>query len=481
MDDRHAGPYFVGIDGGSQSSKVVVLDAEGRVVCAATETLAPMHTPRPGVVEHPGDDLYDTILTATRRAMAAFPHPVDQILGVGLCTIRCCRALVRADGTLAQPVQSWMDDRLSRPYEHTDDDVAYVTTTSGYLMGRLTRSRTDTAANYIGPWPMDVRTWDWYDDQDTFDSFGVPREMLYELQLPGDVGGHVSADFAAATGLPPGLPVVHTANDKATEALGSGLRDQRLGLLSLGTYIAGMVVGEEFVAEPQTFFTNFASEPHRYLYESAGIRRGMWTVSWLVDLLGPQVSRGSLRPGQSPVEDLNELATVVPAGSDGLLCVLDWLSPPSEPHRKGMFVGFDERHGAGHLYRSVLEGIAFGMRHHVGAMEAELGVRLERLVVSGGGAESDVAMQVLADVFDLPVTRNRVRSAAGLGAAMGVAVACGVYPDLDVATERMVHKADEFTPDPGNALVYARLLEVHVDLAAATDDVLRRTYDALHD
>ncbi len=471
--------YLVGIDGGSQSSKVAVFDAEGRVVCSATEALAPMHTPRPGVAEHPDDDLYDSIVAATRRAMAAFPHDVADIVGVGLCTIRCCRALVRADGTLAQPVQSWMDARLSRPYEHTDDEVAFVTTTSGYLMGRLTGNRTDTAANYIGPWPMDVRTWDWFTDQDTFDSFNVPREMLYELQMPGDIGGHLSEAFAAATGLPRGLPVVHTANDKATEALGVGLRDQRVGLVSLGTYIAGMVVGDEFVAEPQTFFANFASEAHRYIYESAGIRRGMWMVSWLMDLVGAETAHGSTHAAASPEEHLNALAAAVPAGSDGLMCVLDWLSPPTQPHRKGMFIGFDERHGAAHMYRAILEGIAFRMRQHVTDMEAELGVRIENLVVSGGGSNSDVAMQILADVFDLPTTRNQARDAAALGAAICAAVACGVHPGLDVATERMVHRADEFTPDAAATRLYRRLRGVYADLQAATDDVLRRTYDIL--
>ena len=161
------------------------------------------------------------------------------------------------------------------------------------------------------------------------------------------------------------------------------------------------------------------------------------------------------------------------------MCVLDWLSPPTQPHRKGMFIGFDERHGAAHMYRAILEGIAFRMRQHVTDMEAELGVRIESLVVSGGGSNSDVAMQILADVFDLPTTRNQARDAAALGAAVCAAVACGVHPGLDVATERMVHRAEVFTPDPAATRLYRRLRGVYADLQAATDDVLRRTYDIL--
>ena len=473
--------YIVGIDGGSQSSKVVVFDTDGRIVCEATQALAPMYTPQPGVAEHPDDDLYDSIVVAGRRAMDAFPGDVADIIGVGLCTIRCCRALVRRDGTLAAPIQSWMDDRLSKPYEPANDDVAYVTTTSGYLMGRLTGEKTDTVANYIGPWPMDVRTWDWFTDQQTFDSFNVERDMLYRLQMPGDIGGYVNESFSASSGIPQGLPVVHTANDKATEALGAGLRDETTGLISLGTYIAGMVVGNEFIAEPQTYFTNFASEPHRYIYESAGIRRGMWTVSWLRNLVGGQLTQDADTAGISCEDHLNNLAAIVPAGSDGLMCLLDWLAPPTQPHKKGMFIGFDERHGYGHMYRAILEGIAFRMKQNMFAMESERGICITSLVLSGGGSYSDPCMQIFADVFNLPVARNEVRNAAGLGAAICAAVACGLYPNVDTASASMIRRADCFEPNVENVKLYAQLRSVYADISTQTDAILKRTQQILID
>lgn len=473
--------YIIGIDGGTQSSKVVIFDTQGRVVCAASEKLRPMDTPKPGVVEHPDDDLYDTIVVAASRVMQEFSGDPADIAGVGLCTIRCCRALVRSDLTLAAPVQSWMDERLSRPYEHDNDDVAYVTTTSGYIMGRLTGEPTDTIANYIGPWPMDVGTWDWFADQELFDSFKVPKEMLYRLQMPGDVGGYTTEAFAAATGIPVGLPVVHTANDKAADTLGSGLRDERTGLVSLGTYIAGMVIGREFVAEPSTYFTNFASEPRRYIYESGGIRRGMWTVSWLRDLLGQEVTVKAAEKGVSAEEYLNSVAAEVPAGSDGLFCVLDWLAPPSEPHRRGLFVGFDERHGYGHMYRAILEGIAYTIHRAMVALESERGIQLESLVVTGGGSYSDLFMQIFADIFGIPVVRNEIRDSAALGSAISVAVACGVYPDFDDAVAHMVHRESTFLPNAQFKELYAQLEEIHGEVPAAVDPLLQRTRQVLID
>jgi sugar (pentulose or hexulose) kinase len=491
--------YILGIDGGSQSSKAVIFDTDGRVICEASQALVPMYTPEPGVAEHPDDDLYDSIVIAVSRVLEVFEGNPADIVGVGLCTIRCCRALTRADGTLAAPVQSWMDARLDRPYEANaaeanaaeansgegnadevaTDDVAYVTTTSGYLMGRLTGELTDTVANYIGPWPMDVQRWDWFADEERFDSFNVSRRMLYRLQMPGDIGGHVTEAFAASTGIPVGLPVVHTANDKAAEALGAGLRDEETGLVSLGTYIAGMVVGKEYVASPQTYFANFASEPHRYLYESAGIRRGMWTVSWLLKLFGSEITTAAEAAGLSPEQYLNVVAAEVPAGSDGLMCVLDWLAPPAHPFRKGMFLGFDERHGYAHMYRAILEAIAFTMKRNMTAMQDERGTRIERLVVSGGGSFSDLGMQIMADAFQVPVLRNQVRNSAGLGAAICVAVACGVYPTFDEASRRMVHREDIFTPDALTGELYEQLGSISSEITAHTDSILERSHDVL--
>ncbi len=115
---------------------------------------------------------------------------------------------------------------------------------------------------------------------------------------PGAVLGAVTADAAVATGLPVGLPVVATANDKAVEALGCGLLDPTTLLVSLGTYIAGMSVGTRNVLDATDFWTNFGAEPGRYLYESGGIRRGMWTVSWFRDLLGADFAEAAERTGE---------------------------------------------------------------------------------------------------------------------------------------------------------------------------------------
>ena len=164
------GPYLIGVDCGTQSAKVVIYDVAGRVVSEGRQQLRPMSRPQHGVAFHPDDDLWDSIASASRRAMAGFTGAADEIVGVGLCTIRCCKAFLAADGSLVEPVISWMDDRAYQPYLPDDPALAYATTSSGYLGHRFTGELRDTAANNIVlQWPIDTDTWEWSDDDALFE------------------------------------------------------------------------------------------------------------------------------------------------------------------------------------------------------------------------------------------------------------------------------------------------------------------------
>jgi sugar (pentulose or hexulose) kinase len=477
-----AGPYLVGIDGGTQSSKVVVVDAAGNLVSQGRQALRPMSRPRHGVAVHPDDDLWESIAAASRQAMKAFHGDPREIAAVGLCTIRCCKAFLKADGSLAEPVISWMDDRAYQPYVPDEPEVAYATTSSGYLAHRLTGELRDTAANNIVlQWPIDTDRWRWSDDPALYEQFAVRPELLLELQLPGDVIGPLTASAAAATGLPEGLPVVATANDKAVEALGSGSLGEATALVSLGTYIAAMVHGSENHREPVAFWTNFACIPNRYLYESHGVRRGMWTLSWFLDLLGAEIAERAASLGVSREQYLEREAETVPAGSDGLMTVLDWLAPTDRPYRKGVMLGFDARHTRGHVYRSILEAIALTMRRNVDDMCTELGISLDEIIVSGGGAASDLTMRIFADCFGIPASRTVEGGGAGLGAAICAAAAAGIYPDIETAAAGMARELESFPPNAANAAVYRRMSEtVYHEIRDATDALLQHSYPIFH-
>ncbi|MDR1921954.1 MAG: sugar kinase [Candidatus Adiutrix sp.] len=469
--------YLIGIAGGSQSTKVLIFDRNGRVVSEGQEPLRPLELPREGVAFHPGDDLWDSLAVACRKALAGFSGRLSEIVGAGLCTIRCCRVLLKEDCSLAQPVISWMDLRLSRPYEHDDPAVRYVTATTGYITARLTGRRLDTAANHEGQWPVDPLTWDWSADEEVFKKFNIPRHMLFDLVTPGTLLGRVTKEAAAATGLPEGLPVAATASDKAVEALGAGPLGPGTALLSLGTYICSMIEGRDFVPEARFYWTNLASAPRRYLYESGGIRRGMSTVSWVRELMGSDVKAKAASLAMTPDNYLNREAAKLPPGAEGLLTIPEWLAPPSALYKRGLMLGFTGRHTGVHMYRSVLEAIALTMGNHCRDMCRERDFKLEELIVSGGGANGDLFMRIIADVFGCPAVRTEVAGAVALGSAICAAVGVGLFGSFDEAMAAMVRRRDRFEPDPENAAFYRRLNdEVYSRITSYTDEILKKSY-----
>jgi sugar (pentulose or hexulose) kinase len=203
----------------------------------------------------------------------------------------------------------------------------------------------------------------------------------------------------------------------------------------------------------------------------------MWTVTWFLDLLGTEVAARAETLGFTREEYIEREAAEVPAGSDGLMTVLDWLAPTDKPFRKGMMLGFDARHSRGHIYRSILEAIALTMKYNVDAMCTELGITLDDIVVSGGGSSSRLFMGMLADVFGVPTARNVGVGGASLGAAICAAVATGVHADFDAAVAAMASERETFAPNPDRTAVYREMSDsVYPDIRSYTDALFERSF-----
>ena len=203
----------------------------------------------------------------------------------------------------------------------------------------------------------------------------------------------------------------------------------------------------------------------------------MWTVSWFRDILGDGYKKEAEAQGMSAEELLSKEAEAVPAGSNGLMTVLDWLAPVDALYKKGVMIGFDGRHKRGHIYRSILEAVALTMKKHVTDMTNEIGVKLDKIIITGGGSNSDLFMQIFADVFNIPMVRNEVNGAAGLGSAICAAVAAGVYKSFDEAVENMVRIKDTFTPNPEAVAFYEKMYPVYTNITKHTDEVLKEAYE----
>jgi len=134
-----------------------------------------------------------------------------------------------------------------------------------------------------------------------------------------------------------------------------------------------------------------------------------------------------------------------------------WSPTVSKKYTKGSILGFGDIHTRAHIYRAIFEGICFELRRMQEIVQSKTGIAIKEIRVGGGGSRSDVAVQIAADMFNLPASRMATSEIAALGAAMDAAVGTGLYATVDEAVAAMVHKGKTFMPNPQSHQIYTQL------------------------
>ena len=437
--------YIIGIDNSTQSSKVVIFDLNGNEIVVAKTLHLPMLHRHPGWAEFQGEDLWHATKASLMKAINDFPYARESIVAIGLCTVGCSRVFFKKDASLQAPVMSWMDTRAYEAYQD-DAEIAYTSSTTAYINYKLTGELKDAAANaYQWQFPVDLKTLDWLKDKASFDKYKIPREKLLAIYKPGEILGYLSKQVSEETGLPFNIPIVATANDKPVEAIGCGIVDKSLALLSFGTATASYILSDGFFEDGINYYTYPSAIPYKYIYSSPVVRYGMGHITWLKNLLGEHVS----------YDILESEASKISVGSDGLFIIPDWL--PLEKYKKGVILGFMPTHTRGHIYRSFYEGIALTLKNNHQKMTNELGVHPSKFIVAGGGSHSDVLIQICADVFNAKMIKNKCFSSTALGAAVCAAVGIKLYSSFEEAVSYMVTQDKAFEPNENNVQFYDQM------------------------
>jgi sugar (pentulose or hexulose) kinase len=201
-----------------------------------------------------------------------------------------------------------------------------------------------------------------------------------------------------------------------------------------------------------------AAIPNAYNLEIQ-IYRGFWMVEWFKQQFGHLEQMRAQEQGEQPEALFDELVRGVPPGSEGLVLQPYWspgLKVPG-PEARGAIIGFSAVHTRAHVYRALLEGLAYALREGKEQIERRTRVPIRQLRVAGGGSQSDAAMQVTADIFGLPAARPHTFEASALGAAIDAAVGVRLFADIPTAVSQMTRVGDVFEPDRQARPVYDAL------------------------
>ena len=507
-------PLLLALDFGTQSVRAVLVDASGETVARRQVAIRPYDAPRPGWAEHDPAYLWAALADACRELWREPGADAGRVVAVALATQRNTVLCLDRAGAPIGPAIVWLDQRrttglpplaphwrlalaatgmagtiahlraqaksnwLQRHAPERWAATAHYVFLSGWLTHRLTGRLVDSVGCQVGHVPFDYRRQRWAGDGDwRWAALGLERARLPELVPVGARLGTITAAAAAETGIPPGVPLVAAASDKACEVLGAGALTADAAVLSYGTTATVNVTHRRWV-EPFPFLPAYpAALPGAYTAE-VQVARGFWMVRWFRDEFGhPERARaGAL--GVDPDTLFDELARAVPPGAMGLMLQPYWSPGVRVPgaEAKGAVIGFGDVHGRAHLYRAILEGLAYGLREGLERLERRGRAPVSELRVAGGGSRSDVVMQLTADVFARPAERARTADTAALGAAIVAAVGVGLHADVPAAVRAMVRPGERFLPDPDASRTYDRLYR---DVYLALYGRLRPLYERI--
>lgn len=488
--------YVLAIDNGTQSVRALVFDLDGQLVAKSKVDIEPYFSEQPGWAEQHAGYFWDKLCEACQQLWPLLDFPKTAIKAVALTTQRATVINLDEHGVPLRPAIIWLDQReqqqlpgmgawaplfalagvkssvhafrsqaqanwIQAEQPEIWQRTAKFLLLSGYHSYKLTGKYVDSVASQVGYLPFDFKRQQWCGPRDwKWKALPIRRQQLPELVAAGAVLGHITEQAASATGVPAGLPLISAGADKACEVLASGCVTPTTGSISYGTTATYNTIDSRYLEVIRQVPAYPAAMTGFYNSETI-VKRGYWMVNWFKREFGQPEQVLADAQGVKPEVLFDDLLRQVPAGAMGLVLQPFWspgLRIPG-PEAKGAIIGFGDIHTRAHLYRAIIEGIAYALREGRERHEKRSGYRIDTLKVSGGGSQSDEVMQITADIFGITAERPHTFETSGLGAAINAAVGAGLYPDYASALARMTHEGKRFTPNPANVELYDRIYQ----------------------
>jgi xylulokinase len=483
---------FIGIDTSTTATKALLMDESGKVLGVASNEYR-YETPQPLWSEQAPSLWWHATRESLRQVLARSGVEPDTIRGIGLTGQMHGLTLLDEQGHVLRPAILWNDQRTASQCDEirrrvglenliriTGNDalagftapkilwvqehepeiwkrVRHILLPKDYvrycMTGEFVCDRSDGAGTLL----FDLAKRDW--SPHLLRVLDIPASHLPRTCEGTELSGRLLPAVADELGLPAGLPVFGGGGDQAASAVGTGAVRAGVVSLSLGTSGVVFATTEGPVFDPQGRLHAFChSVPARWHLMGVMLSAG-GSLRWLRDTFAPGMDYDSLL---APAAGL-------PAGSEGLF-FLPYLTgertPHPDPHARGAFVGLTVRHGLPHLTRSVLEGVAFGLRDGFELLKGAGLNDLTQVRLTGGGARSPLWRQILADVFSTQIATVNSLEGAAFGAALLAATGAGVFPSVEAACDATIQVTS--TLDPGqDQPVYEKAYPVYRSLYPA--------------
>ena len=498
----------LGIDIGTSGTKTIAIDESGAILATAAREY-PCEHPRPGWSEQDPDLWWRASAETVRQVLESGKFAVGDVVGVGLSGQMHGSVFLDGEGKVVRPALLWNDQRTGKQAaeieekaggreglvrlvanraltgftapkilwlrEHEPahfDRVRQVLLPKDYIRYKLSGTYATEVSDAAGTLLLDVANRRW--SRELLGLLDLDAGLLPECFESFEVSSTVSQLGSAATGLPVGTKIVGGGGDQPAGAVGNGI--VRPGVVSATMGTSGVV----FAHTAESGF-----DPLGRLQRGCHAIPGAWcamgvvlaaagSYQWFRNKLGQQAIAEAQARGVDPYVLLNDEASRAEPGSEGLF-FLPYLTGERAPYydsdARGAWVGLSVRHGRPELIRSVLEGASYAMRDSLELIR-EMGVTIEQIRLSGGGARSPLWRQIQADIYGNDVHTVNAHEGPGFGVALLALVGAGVFSSVPEACDNTIRLADQTAVRPDVKAFHDRGYAIYRKLYAD----LRETY-----
>ncbi len=482
----------IGLDSSTTATKAFVFNKEGSVVAQAHEAI-PLSSPQLNYYEQNANDWWRSAQNVLRKITSDVDP--ERIAAIAISNQRETFVPLNQNDEPLRPAIIWLDERCKDEVEPFvqkigHDEIHHITGKPPdyapvvYRLVWLKKHEPDLFNKIY--MICDVHTWlAWkltgafktsWASADPIGLFDLKNKCwsatilkaleLTEAQLPatfcpGTVLGKVTKEASKQTGLSRLTLVMAGGGDGQAAGLGANALTPERAYLNLGTAVVVGVYGQRYQVD-KAFRTMSACCDNGYIYECS-LRAGTFAIDWFIKNIL------KIDPAQQPgiYKLLEEEAQQTPVGCDGLLhlpYLCGAMNPYWDSNARGAFIGLSSAHSRRHMYRAILEGVAFEQLLALNAVEKATGVQVQELVTIGGGASSNLWYKILADITAKNICLPHNTESSGLGAGIAAAVGAGWYSTFNVAAQEMTGAEKVIKPDWQNHKKYRRLFEAYVEI-----------------
>ncbi|WP_069999757.1 xylulokinase [Cellulosilyticum sp. I15G10I2] len=479
---------YLGIDVGTSSVKVIVMDKQGVIIESASEKY-PLSFPKPLWSEQNPEDWWQGTADAIKKICTKNPGLGEQIEGISFSGQMHGLVILDEAGEVLRPSILWNDGRTQKQCDYLNDiigrdklsaytgnialsgftgpkvmwvkenepeifdKIAHILLPKDYIRFRLTGEYKIDAADAAGTLFFDVKNKAW--SKEMVDILSIKPEWLPEVYNCYEVTGIVQKDVADELGISDKAKVIGGGGDQAVGAVGTGTVASGVVSVALGTSGVVFASVDDYKVDKENRMHSFNHANGKFT-QMGVMLSAAYSLQWWVEEVNKDIQ------AENPYKVLRDEAAKVPAGSEGLI-FLPYLSGERTPHADvnatGVFIGLKPSHTRGHMTRAVMEGVGYGLRDSLEILK-DMQIPIHEMRITGGGVRNELWVEILASIFNYELNIVEASEGPAYGASVLAAVGCGLFNSVEEACRELIKVSKIIKPCEEDAKVYDKYYQV---------------------